>query len=193
MVAASLAARFLAAWLWLLWTSPQDFAGAGGAPSGLDRVELERRFADGDGWAALPIYRDTSGAAHVPAPSGSRDSAVAWIPESPSLAIAGGLTLRLASVDRAGNRSEPSNQVVACAYVRDTLLVLLRESRTAAWHRGRLAAWSLSLEDTLPARVVHQEALQRDPRICELFGYRCLRGVREPCLLPAAPRSRIGH
>lgn len=175
-----LAAVFFA----LFFTAPADTA-PGGVVEAAARYEAERRIPGG-AWAPATLYGGPSVALGpaVPNAPGARDTVWGSISTAPAEWLAGGEEYRLRAVDRAGNRSGWSNFVVMVAGP-DTVWAIMGSRTFDAWAKaGPLVGFARALGDTVPgARAMHFEDVQRaeSARLCELFGFWALRGVRLVC------------
>lgn len=159
------------------------------APAGVRTYEAIARRPDGV-VVALTLSADSAGTAPVVVkPEGSPQ--LGWVLISTDWR-AGGWMVWIRGCNTAGC-APWSNATVHLAGMPDTLWHLerlgsagIRAPRDGRYFKravGRVG-WSLEREDSLTAATIeHVEVTQRRERarLCELFGYWCLRGARQSC------------
>jgi hypothetical protein len=159
------------------------------APAGARSYEAIARRPDGSE-LVLALSADSAGTAPlVPAAAGGMETGWALISTDWR---AGAWQVRVRACNTIGC-GPWSNRVICLAGLPDTLWMLdrvpgpgVREpltGRSAKRAAGRVG-WGLAPSDSLmPANILHQETVQQRERarLCELFGYWCLRGAVQPC------------
>jgi hypothetical protein len=177
----------------IAWTVPDTLPDSLGVRHGGVTRRLEaiyRRSSDG-AINGLNLWADSAADASptIPPPG---EPMGAWVLVSQDWR-AGGTMVWLRGCNGAGCGGW-SNAVVYAAGCPDTVFALVRPdpgalplpageqcAKDARWGR---VGWRLAPGDSVaPARIVHFEDVQRASaaRLCELYGYWCLRGAREVC------------
>jgi hypothetical protein len=183
---------FAATWLMFHFTAPADLGDSTLPASGIARYRMESW--SGARWDSVRIYSAPSVEGVPPASPGSLVAlyvSQSTLPQTSKI-------YRLSSIDARGNVSEPSNRVVRGTGFPDTVVGLVRVLRSpiraarARMASGGFVNFDLAPGDTAIAEAWHQERIQQAfrARLCQLYGYWCLRGARQACPAPPAAAKR---